>query len=225
MSKKNIYLVNISAIAAFLIIVAVLLFINHVNQKNPTIQSQLKNNSPVSENKKPDSSVQKNVVNPDVKTLSAPVSPLDFAEKNGQVEDCLKSANENYKKTCVILLAQYLQSSSTCHNLKSQDDQLKCADEAIYEKATKNNRISFCLNIKSDELILSCVQRIISNIGAQKGDCDALPDKERKYCLDFLAYSADQTALKSAKSLADCPKISDKFLNSVCSGNFPQISK
>jgi hypothetical protein len=221
MPKKNIYLVNILAITSFLIIVAVLLFMNFINQNNSVVQDQVKVNNLVSGDKQQNQDVQKNTTDSNVKALSALSSPLDFAEKSGQADDCLKSTNESYKKTCIMLLAQYLQSSTTCLNLSSQDDQIKCADQAIYEKAVKNNRISFCLSIKSDELILSCVQGIISNIGAEKSDCDALPDKERKYCLSFLAYSADQAVLKNAKTSTDCLKISDKFLNSVCLGKLP----
>jgi hypothetical protein len=221
MPKKNIYFLIILAIAAFIIIVAVLLFMNYANQKNLASPNQIKINSPVSGNERQNPDVQKKTISSNVKVAATPVSPLDFAEKSGEAGDCLKSSNEGYKKSCLMLLAQYLQSSTTCLNLKSEDDQKKCADQAIYEKAIKNNRISFCLSIKSDELILSCVQGIISNIGAKKGDCDALPDKERKYCLDFLAYSADKTALQSAKSQVDCQKISDQFLKNLCSGKFP----
>jgi hypothetical protein len=221
MPKKNIYSIIISAVAAFVIIVVVSLFANYINQKNLLIRNQTGINHPAPQNNQPNPSAPQNAVKPNAK-IAVPVSPLDFAEKSGQAGDCLKSSSESYKNSCITLLAQYLQSSTTCLNLKSQADQAKCADQANYEKAIKNNRMSVCLSIRSDELILSCVQGIISQIGAKPGDCDALPNKERKYCLDFLAYAADQDALKSAKSRTDCQRISDIFLNSVCLGKFPQ---
>jgi hypothetical protein len=225
MTKNKIHLIVFLALAAFLLLAGTLFFFNFFNQKKfNALINQPKN----VDNSQPSQSSGQEQNNNSV-TENNPAVPakaekdktaLDFAEDKKDVGECLKIKDENYRNMCVILLAQNLQNKTICANIDEEKSAAYCVDQALFEKAVENNKISSCLEIKDESLNYSCIMKVVGQANVKKSDCEVLPEKERKYCFSYFSYNDSLALFRQAKSQSDCQAISDAGLKEQCLSEF-----
>jgi hypothetical protein len=209
MSKKTIYLIILFSLAVFLILAGLLIFFNSSKQA-PVISNQPQ---PVINNKP---AVSSPAPKQGTSTIAIPAGdyPLANAEKTGSSSECLKISDKKSQTLCISLLASYLQNSDVCANIKDATSSQRCIDEANMQAAVKGNKISLCLKIKAADLNYSCIINVMGEMkDLTTADCNTLPDKEKSYCLQDLAF-------RNVKVKADCQGIADKVLQKKCLGFF-----
>jgi cytoskeletal protein RodZ len=228
MTQKNLYLIIAIALAVFLLIIGFFIFSSFIgnhsakflttNSNSGQSASQIKKGDET-QNPTPTSSM------PVIKTsqaTSSASSPFDFAKQNGDVNECLKAVTVQDKNMCVVLLAEYLQDKNLCSNIKEKNVFNSCVDRATYQFALKNKKISSCISVSDAQLEESCVLTVINELqNIKDNDCEVLPDKEKKYCLDYLGRHKDQLLSDSAQSPSDCQVISDLGIKTLCAAKFP----
>jgi hypothetical protein len=216
MSKKNLYIIIISALAIFLLLVGFLLFINFLNKQKINISTTT-----------PKVSVQTGASQP----VSAPIvsttttvaiGPLGEAQKSGDVAPCLSITKVDYKNQCVLLLAMKLANKNLCDNISDAQLKLQCVDQANEVAAIQGNKMSLCLDVVDPAFAQACIIGVVNKQAAtvKLNDCEVLPADKKQYCTDVVIYLSSKKLFASAKSKQDCQNIPDGGLQQDCVNKF-----
>jgi hypothetical protein len=208
MNRKKIYIIIVAVAVIFVEVVAFLIFSNFMESRSANISALTSKNVDIS--KIPEMAL----------TTLTQDQALVLAQKIKSPEPCFKIADSDKADLCVKLIAQYLQSSKSCAYITDKTAATVCSDRANFAKAVKDNSINLCLSIVDDSLHQACVQKIVDSKQLKQNDCNRLPDKEKKYCLNYIVYLNDATIFSSAKSKDDCQKIADKTTKQFCLEKF-----
>ena len=216
MLKKNINLIAIISLLVFLAL-ATFFFVS----KFDSLPANLIDNS--------DSSKQKdNNITNEGEDKFAPVSPekdspLGIALDERKVDACLNIDDEKVKNQCVILAAENIGDKDFCSSIEDKESSQICQDRVNYKQAVGNNNIELCLDIKDGVLNQSCILKIIAQEpNLKESDCDTLPEKEGKYCSDYLVSKNDYLIYQNAKNIKDCDDIVNQGIKDFCTEEFAQ---
>ena len=211
MSKKNIYLIIILILIIISSLVVFLIY-SKLNDNPEIIQKQSKEKIIEQED-----SVVKDTEEAPVKKKKNIKYPLDLAKEKSDVKECLKIEDEKYRDICVTLLAESLQSTNLCLNIQKEEFQKNCMDKTSYKKAVLNSEFGVCSQINSEVLKQACIINILSEKkDATEGDCSALGEKEKEYCIKYLSFARNRVIFNTAKSESECEQINDESVKLQC---------
>ncbi|MFA5248370.1 MAG: hypothetical protein WC415_03940 [Patescibacteria group bacterium] len=217
MLKKNIYFIAFGAFAVFIFLIGFLVIPKLI------ITPEIKNTADKQEDTK--------TVNTSSKQLTASStaflteieknSPLRLSIQKGDTSDCSSIKEDDVKNQCIMLAAEYLRDKDLCLTIKDKKTTQNCVDRATYKKALSDNQISLCLDIQDSNLNQSCIIKLVSSReDVKNSDCDALPEKEKKYCSDYLVSASDYLTYQNAAKVNDCQKIVNPGIKDFCTDKF-----
>ncbi|MDD4901895.1 MAG: hypothetical protein PHE24_02050 [Patescibacteria group bacterium] len=205
MNKKNIYIIIIAAVAVFLMLFTALFVFNSLSKKvvinlPPGISNNPGGTKP-----------------PAVTGSSSSAFPLDLAKKNNDISQCASYKIPKYIDQCIKLVAENSQNQSFCASISDKSLAQDCVDWVIRDQAVSANKISLCNQIKSDAINQNCVATVINNVsGIKRSDCEALPSREKPYCVQYFDFTDLMDQLNNAKTAADCQQISQPEYKNEC---------
>lgn len=129
---------------------------------------------------------------------------------------CLELGNERLIAACVTSMAQNLNDTSFCSDIKNQLEMVKCVDTVSFDRAVKDGEASKCSSIKDDELSGACVKNVINANGLSDYNCQNLPEREKAFCSEYVSYLNDAKIAKNATKEEDCNLIKGEVAKTYC---------
>lgn len=220
MIKNKIHLIFFISFALFLFLVGFLVLPRFIDIP------EIKKYEPIkqSEEKDTETNEQEAEIVEDILPLPPEKnSPIDTSINNKNIDGCLNIEDAESKKQCIALVAQQLKDSDLCKSLSEEDLINNCEDKVNYKKATTENDISFCLDIKNNDYSQSCVIKLIeSKDDIENKDCETLPEREKKYCLDYLVSVNDYSVYNNSQKIEDCNAIINEGIKEFCLFKFSE---